>query len=91
MYVYIHGTILGLPQYPGILSTYLPTHYGLRLLRTSQDRLWQYQICMTMHADGDIEIAKNRLPSVLKSFHMNLIDVPQDGDCLFTSVGLFLQ
>ncbi len=46
---------------------------------------------MTMHADGDIEIAKNRLPSVLKSFHMDLIDVPQDEDCLFTSLGLFLQ
>ncbi len=28
MYMYIRGTILGPPQYPGILS--LPTHYGLK-------------------------------------------------------------
>ena len=34
---------------------------------------------------------KNRLGSVLESYQLKAIDVPEDGDCLFTSVAMYID
>ena len=34
---------------------------------------------------------KNRLSSVLESYQLKAIDVPEDGDCLFTSIAIYIE
>ena len=37
------------------------------------------------------DVDQQRLVNVLHSFDLHLVDVPANGDCLFTSIALYIQ
>ena len=69
-----------------ILNNLSPTHCKVSRLLPCQLRNAQSWV-EKQYADSD----QQRLLNVLESFDLELVGVPADGDCLFTSVALFIQ
>ena len=58
----------------------------------SVTRLFPYQLYDILAQDnGDVEIHRKRLDTVLQSFELDSHDVPHDGDCLFACIAVYLH